>query len=133
MTSESIKINIRRKREELRLTQQEMAERLGLSRTAYRNIEDGRTKLVSDKLQPIADIFGISPGELVMGFDPVSFNVDLLKEENDHKEKIREITDYYETRLKHMNETLELKDGYIRTQNDIINRLNTQLDRYSKD
>ena len=68
-----------------------------------------------------------------MGFDPVSFNVDLLKEENDHKEKIREITDYYETRLKHMNETLELKDGYIRTQNDIINRLNTQLDRYSKD
>lgn len=133
MTSESIKINIRRKREELRLTQQEMAERLGLSRTAYRNIEDGRTKLVSDKLQPIADIFGISSEELVMGFDPVSFNVDLLKEENDHKEKIREITDYYETRLKHMNETLELKDGYIRTQNDIINRLNTQLDRYSKD
>lgn len=133
MTSESIKEIIRRKREEKRFTQHEMAEKLGISRTSYRNIEEGSTRLFCDKLQDIAEILETSIEELLTGQNTSDISGQLLKEENNCREKLKTLTDYYEERIRNLNETLSIKDNAIRTQNDIINRLNAQIDRLCKE
>src|SRR5262245_46941217 len=45
---------VRKRREELGLTQAELSERVGLSRTSITNIERGRQRLLADQLQSVA-------------------------------------------------------------------------------
>lgn len=51
----SIADRIRAKREERKVTQEHMAERLGISQNAYSQLELGRTKITLDRLQRIMD------------------------------------------------------------------------------
>lgn len=68
MDNDSVKDNIRNFRKIHRLTQSEMADRLGISRTAYRNIESGETRLISENISRIADILDIKSEDLVLGY-----------------------------------------------------------------
>jgi len=70
MDNNSVKKNLRNSRKEKRLTQKEMAEKMGISRTAYRNLEEGDTKLLSDHIGQFARILGKSEEELVLGYHP---------------------------------------------------------------
>ena len=65
-----MKDNIRNFRRSLRVTQSEMADKLGISRTAYRNLENGDTRLFNENLDRIAEIFHIGTEELVLGYHP---------------------------------------------------------------
>lgn len=71
MDNDSVKDNIRNFRRNLRVTQSEMADKLGISRTAYRNLENGDTRLFNENLDRIAEIFHIGTEELVLGYHPV--------------------------------------------------------------
>lgn len=70
MDNNSVKANIKKFRKTHQLTQSEMADKLGISRTAYRNIENGETRLISDSITKIADILDICSEELVLGYMP---------------------------------------------------------------
>lgn len=70
MDNNSVKKNITALRKSLGFTQQEMAEKLGISRNAYRRIESGETALVNDYLMDIAAILGKTPDELLLGYMP---------------------------------------------------------------
>lgn len=129
MDSDSVKKNIRRIRKELNMTQQEMADRIGISRTAFRQIENGRTKLFSDHLSAIARLSGRSEEECLLGFNPWDVNGENLREQENLKEKIKELTAYYEEKIGSLTEMLEIKDEAIRTLKDINNRLSSQLDK----
>ncbi len=48
-----------------KMTQAELGERIGLSRTAVTNIECGRQRLLVDQLVEIADALGVSAEELL--------------------------------------------------------------------
>lgn len=52
---------IRSRRKGLGLTQEFVAERLGLSQKAYSDIESGKTKLKTDVLTRISEILAVSP------------------------------------------------------------------------
>lgn len=70
MDNESIKKNIERKRSEKGLSQQEMADQLGIKRNTYRQIEKGSSSLISGHLQTIAKILDTTAEELVLGYKP---------------------------------------------------------------
>lgn len=131
MDNISVKKNISRTRENLRITQEEMAEKLGISRNTYRSIEKGRTRLVNDHLDRIASILDISAEELVLGYAP----------ERNGQAMLGEIQEEYESRLKEMdrihaeqiaelksdirelNEKVTLLEELIDTKNEIISML----------
>ena len=62
---------IREKRKELRITQEKMAELLGMSQSGYAKIEQGKTQLNLFKLHKIADTLQIEVSELI---EPVNGN-----------------------------------------------------------
>lgn len=65
MDRDLIVTNLKRLRSAKGWTQQELAERAGLSRAGYRNIENGKTSPRSSTLEAIADSLDISLGELL--------------------------------------------------------------------
>ncbi len=65
MDNSSVKKNIYRFRKAKGFTQEEMAGRIGISVTHYRNIESGRTWLISPLVGRIAEALGIDTDELL--------------------------------------------------------------------
>lgn len=61
--------SIRRRREELRLTQAELGESLGLSRTSVTNIERGRQRLLIDQFQRVCSVLDVSTDTLLASLD----------------------------------------------------------------
>lgn len=56
---------IRDHRLSLRMKQEELAQRVGLSRTSITNIESGRQRILLDHLYELASALGIEPGQLI--------------------------------------------------------------------
>lgn len=63
-----IKSNLKKARKERRLTQDEMAEKLGMTRQAYCNMENGKTELVNKKMYKIAEMFDVNIESLILGY-----------------------------------------------------------------
>lgn len=75
MDNKSIKENICRCRKARGFTQEEMADRIGVSVTSYRNIESGSTHLIHPSSAIIAKVLGLSPEELFLGVAALSGRV----------------------------------------------------------
>ena len=60
---------LRRKRVELGLTQAEVAERVGYSKTAYCNLETGSTEILNKIFVKLPEALGVSIEELLLGFE----------------------------------------------------------------
>lgn len=67
MINKRIRENIAAKRKALGLPQEFIAEQLGISLNAYSKIENGPTRLVSNRLVKIAEILGVSLRDLIVG------------------------------------------------------------------
>jgi len=66
---------IRKIRESKNYKQEYLADKLGISITAYSKMENGETKLTTDKLEKLAEIYGTDV-EGILKFDPsTNFNV----------------------------------------------------------
>lgn len=117
-----LKENIARLRELKSISQTEMAERLGISRNAFRSIEKGCTMLISDRIDAIAEVLGVTTEELMLDMDsPVSVmadvaekiyktNLDALRNENDG---LRSQIAIRERLLKRQEENLQDKQATI--------------------
>lgn len=113
MDNSSVKKNIRESRRKSRLSQQEMADRLGMSRNAYRDIEQGKTKLINGNLEQIAMITGTSTERLILGFS----------KESQAQSTLAETVRTLEARIAALEEKLREKDELI----DILKRNNETL------
>ena len=125
MDNSTIKDNIRRMRKASRLTQEEMANKLDISLTAYRDLEKGSTNIVNANVMKIAQLLDTSTEELVLGYRPVQTPAKLLEDmRSEYGGRIsamqRRITD-----LEKLVETLE---ETINTKNEIITMLKNRLD-----
>ena len=69
MDNTTIKDNIRRIRKTRKLTQEEMALRLGISITAYRDLEKGNTSILNSNVYKIADLLDTPAEEIVLDTD----------------------------------------------------------------
>ncbi|AZR58675.1 helix-turn-helix domain-containing protein [Eikenella corrodens] len=116
---------IRMLREFNHWSQEEMAERLGMSHNGYAKIECGETKLYLDKLSQIAQIFNINLSDLVSDGEKNVFF--FLQETQDHTS-----ANYYGSsdlaaeieKLKlivaHKDEIIEQKNKELAAQQEII-------------
>ncbi len=122
--------NIRLMRENQHLTQEEMADRLHMSTSGYAKIERGETKLYHEKLEKIADIFGVSVNQLLPtkneGF---SF---CMNEQSDCNNTVyfgsgaSEVAQLKQA-LAHKDELLKQKDSELQTLKDVIDILKVKL------
>ena len=130
---------IRKLREANNWSQEEMAGKLNLSRNNYANIENGQTKLFSEKLLEIADIFGV---ELHYLLNPEMRSVTILVNENHAPSYItsqnqgnRYDTGNAEAEIEklnmtvaHQSEMLKQKDAELTALRDVLALLKQKLE-----
>ena len=100
MDNESIKKNLMKIRLEHNLSQEEMADVLGVARNTYRNIEKGKTRLLSDTVMKVAEWAGKTPEEVTLGYVPSEAGSVSRKDARElFNYRIKTVTDDYEVRL----------------------------------
>ena len=123
----SVKDNLRRVRKRLNLTQQEMAERVGLSRAAYANLETGPTRIINDAVEKVAELADISLAELVTGYrtsDELERELDRVQRTNSRR--IAELEARLlsrEAEIATLKELIETLRDAVRTKDEIISLL----------
>ena len=119
MDEKSVKERIRKYRKRSRLSQKEMADRLGISRTAYIALETGETRLFNANLQKIAGETGTSLEELVLGYHPVKDAATALEETRERfDERLKTLTEDYERRLREKDRNIELLNRLVKSHED---------------
>ncbi len=134
-----MKVNekIRFLRESKSLTQDEMAERLGMSTNGYAKIERGETRLTIPKLEQIVEVFDTDILELIsLGENKVVY----IQDSDNHSINIinpisqdlaAEIIQLKQT-ISHQQEMLDAKNELISLQKSQLEALQKVVDKLSK-
>lgn len=120
MDNASIKKNIIRRRQEKGLSQDEMAQRLGMSRNSYRNIERGGAKILNRHFSKIAEILEISEEELLLGFKPIDGTTGLEDVRIRYSQSAETMKSSYETELESLKEKISAQEETISNLHEII-------------
>lgn len=120
MDNNSVKENIIRRRKGLKLSQQDMADKIGMSRTAYRNIEKGETKLLSENVAKIAEALEMDAEELVLGYPSGNDLAKLPKDEKQYRWIYEELENRYRLELKRQADEISRLVGEISTLKEYI-------------
>ena len=120
MDNVSIKENIRKIRQKLRLTQEDMAHRLNISITAYRDLEKGRTSILNSYVGLLADVFETSTEELVLGYRPSQIaGRDIREVQEEYQSKVSNL----ERRIEDLEKVITLLEENIQSKDQIISML----------
>ena len=124
MDNISIKNNIMKIRKARKITQESMALSLGMSLTAYRDFERGKTSVMNMNVLKIASLLNIPAEELILGYRPHqindSANENLLKE---YANRINE----QERRIADLEILVESLQDAVSSKNEIIAMLKKSL------
>lgn len=124
MDNNSIKDNIRKLRKQRRLTQEEMALQLGISLTAYRDFEKGKTSILHCNLMKIASLLNTPTEEVLLGYKPSQIEGTKLEDvEEEYNGKIAIL----ETRIVDLEKLVHSKEETIRNMDEIILMLKQKL------
>ncbi len=130
MNNESIKKFLLHKRVENGLSQAEIASLLNISQTSYHKIEKGSTYLISEKLEQIATILGVTKEEIIFGHISDTTNRHILGEMYPYYAN-RDI--YFNQSYDKLIEEKELRikelESILRDKNEIIQLLNDKHSR----
>lgn len=124
MDNRSIKENIRRIRKSRKMTQEDMAARLDISLTAYRDLERGSTNIMNANIIRIAELLEISVEELILGYRPVQAKG--IQVEDVRAEYGGQIT-VMERRISDLEKLVSSLEETIITKNEIISMLKKKL------
>ena len=126
----SVRENIARIRKAAGLSQQEMALRLGMSRTAYRKLEKGKTAILNAKLSVCCEETGVSIEELLYG--PEWTSSPAFMEAADAEEKLRTLREDYEARLDGLRAKIRELEGLVEDKNGIISAQKGIIDFFER-
>lgn len=124
MDNNSIKENIRNIRKSRKVTQEEMAYRMGMSLTAYRDLEKGETSIVNANLLKVAMLLDTTTEELVLGYRPVQMEGPGLE---DVREEYTERMTNLEKRISDLEKLINSLEETISSKNEIITMLKKSL------
>ncbi|MBQ2874224.1 MAG: helix-turn-helix transcriptional regulator [Bacteroidales bacterium] len=125
MDNSSIKENIRNARRSRKLTQEDLADRLDISLTAYRDLEKGSTNIVNSNVIRLAEILDTTTEELVLGYRPVQAPGKVLEDiRNEYGGHISVL----ERRVAELEKMVAYLEETVRTKNEIISLLKKSLD-----
>lgn len=125
MDNNSIKDNIRRIRKSRKMTQEDMAHRLGISLTAYRDLERGSTAVMNGNIMRIASLLETSAEEIVLGYRPSEMPGKALE---DVREEYSSRVTTLERRVADLEKLVESLKETIESKNEIITMLKKALD-----
>ena len=133
----TIRENLKRARISSGLTQTEMAEKIGISVTAYQKIESGRTKILNTNFSKCAEVLGVSLSELVNGFVPVrdaAAVIEDVRESYGLKMRVQESGYLNEIQNKdreigRLKDVIKDKEDTIATQKLLIDQLLSRLEK----
>ena len=123
MDNNSIKDNIRRIRKRSGMTQEDMAHELGISLTAYRDLERGATNIVNSNIARIAEITGTTTEE-VLGYTTVPDEDRIQDVQVEYGAKIENL----QTRINDLEKIVASLEAVIATKNEIISILKKNID-----
>lgn len=119
MDNKNFQENAVKLRKERKLTQQDVADRLGISRIAYSKLERGETRLVNESAERLAALFDMPAEELIygsrLGERDVAYGADLSAKDKEiavQKDLIRSLQDtvaYQRQLIQLLQEKLEGK------------------------
>ena len=117
MDNISIKDNIRKIRKKHQLTQEDIAHKLGISLTAYRDLERGSTNIVNGHVMKLAELYETSTEEIVLGYSPTQVpgkKLEQMKEEyNERLTGLEKENAYLKKLVKSLEETIATKNQII--------------------
>lgn len=123
MDNNSIKENIRSIRRRNGLTQEEMAHRLGISLTAYRDLEKGATSIFNSNIYKIAELTGTSTEEIVLGYRPGAPDPDMEDEQVEYSTRMESMA----TRINDLEKIVASLEETISSKNEIIAMLKKNI------
>jgi transcriptional regulator with XRE-family HTH domain len=124
MDNSSIKDNIRKIRKARKLTQEEIALQLGISLTAYRDLEKGNTSIINSNLHKIASLLDTPTEEIVLGYRPSQMEgADLKEVQQEYSARISVL----ERRIGDLEKLTHSLEETIRSKNEIISMLKKRL------
>lgn len=125
MDNASIKDNIRKIRKARKLTQEAIALQMGISLTAYRDLEKGDTAIVNGNLMKIAALLDTPPEEIVLGYRPAQTEgINIQKMQEEYSGKI----DTLLKRISDLEKLVNSQEETIQSKNEIISMLKKKLD-----
>lgn len=140
MNPTQIKKNISDARNALNLTQAEMAEKIGISRQAYLNLENGKTSPINKQITKMAESCGITEEKILFGYSYAEMESSQLRETETLKERILDLEEekYRETadlkmRVEDLSELLASERQHVRTQAALISEQQQHISRLSRD
>ena len=125
MDNTSIKNNIRSIRKARKYTQEEMADKMGMSLTAYRDLEKGETSIVNTNLRKVARLLDTTTEELVLGYRPIQMDGPGLE---DIKEEYTGRISALEKRIADLERLVRTLEETVAAKNEIITMLKNSLD-----
>lgn len=115
-----IKNNLRNFRRDRKMTQEEIALRINMSLTAYRDLERGNTAIINNNIPKIAEILGTSVEELLLGYRPDADQYPVINEmQSEYGGKITVL----EQRICDLEKLVLSLEETIRSKNEIIEML----------
>ena len=120
MDDSSIKENIKKLRKERKMTQEAIANQLGISTNAYGEIERGSTSIMNAHVLRIAKLLDTSTEELVLGYRPIQIPGKKLEEmQAEYSERI----DALEKEIEYLRKLVKSLEETIATKTQIIEML----------
>ena len=120
MDNTSIKENIRKIRKQHKMTQEDMAHLLGISVTAYRDLERGNTSIMNAHVLKIAELLETSTEEVVLGYRPVQVPGKRLEEiQAEYSDKINAL----ETEIEYLRKLVKSLEEALAAKNQVIEML----------
>ncbi len=110
----SIKLKIFEIRRKKGISQEKMAQVLGISLNSFRKIERGGTVLVNSRLWDIANALGVSLEELLLDEDFSSGMSLADKERQEYLKQIEELKTEIAILKQHINLLTDKYDGYVK-------------------
>ena len=113
------------------MTQEDVALRLGISLTAYRDLERGSTSIMNGNISRLAEEFETSPEELVLGYKPSQQASKTLEEMTGRYQSrvtlLEKQVEDLEKLVKTLEETIASKNEIIENNKEIIAMLKKEL------
>lgn len=122
MNDRTIKGNIQIEREKSGISQTALADKLGMDRNSYRNLEQGGTRILNSHFEALAQELGVSKEKLLLGFDPVNPNDSTVLE--DYRESYQS---KYDTMVEGFEDRIERLEREIADLRDLVAALKAQV------
>lgn len=105
---------IKELRKKKKVTQQEVAEAIGITRRGFQKWENGESQIKSNNAQQLADYFGVSVGYL-LGYDEADQMNNLVNNELENlTQKLNQYREQYDVLKKVLSDKLQYLDKTLR-------------------